>query len=81
MSDIPPEMASHAVEEGMYAVRLHGGPWDGREVGIRDPQARLIGVNGPRGRNHGVWITHLYQQRGGRYEFVSTHVASVAADC
>jgi hypothetical protein len=73
------EVASHTVREGMCAVRLHGGPWDGREVGVRDPEARQVIVNGPRHGDHSVWITHLYERRGGRYEFVETEVTPLSA--
>jgi hypothetical protein len=73
------EMASHTVQEGMHAVRLHGGPWDGKEVGVREPEARQVSVNGPRHGDHSVWITHLYERRGDRYEFVSTEVTPLSA--
>jgi hypothetical protein len=73
------EIASHIVGEGMHAVRLHGGPWDGQEVGVRDPTAREVVVNGPRHGDHSVWITHLYEWRGGRYEFVCTEVVVLSA--
>jgi hypothetical protein len=79
MAEIHPEIASHSVGEGMYAVRLHGGPWDGREVGVRAPGARWVQVNGPRHGNHRVWITHLYERRGGRYEFVVTEETPISA--
>jgi hypothetical protein len=72
MSDIHPEIASHDVVEGMSAVRLHGGPWDGKVVGVRVSRPPLVQVNGPRHGDHSVWIFHLYARRGDRYEFVST---------
>jgi hypothetical protein len=74
MSDIDPEIASHAVSDGMFAVRLHGGPWDGKVVGVRVAAPPLVQVNGPRYGVHSVWITHLYARRHDRYEFVSTEV-------
>jgi hypothetical protein len=74
MSDIHPEIASHVVGDGMFAVRLHDGPWDGKVVGVRVVAPPLVQVNGPRHGDHRVWITHLYERRGGRYEFVSTEV-------
>ena len=64
MAEIHREIASHTVREGMFAVRLHGGPWDGRVVGVDDPQARLVAVHGPRHGNHRVWITHVYERHG-----------------
>jgi hypothetical protein len=73
------EIASHTQQGGMFAVRLHGGPWDGKEVFVRDAEARLVQVNGPRHGDHTVWITHLYQLRGGRYEFVTTAVVPLSA--
>jgi hypothetical protein len=73
------EIASHTVLAGMFAVRLHGGPWDDKEVGVRDPKARRIVVNGPRHGNHTVWVTHLYELRGGRYEFVTTEITPLTA--
>jgi hypothetical protein len=79
MAEVYPEIASHAVGEGMFAVRLHGGPWDGKEVGVRDPQASFVRVNGPRHGNHRVWITHLYARRRDRYEFVSTEVVPISS--
>jgi hypothetical protein len=72
------EIASHTPREGMYAVALHGGPWDGKEVGVRDPRAPLVAVHGPRHGDHRVWITHLYELRGGRYEFVTTEVVPLS---
>jgi hypothetical protein len=73
------EIASHTVQEGMFTIRLHGGPWDGKEVGVRDPHAGLVQVNGPRHGVHSVWITHLYRLRNGRYQFVSTEVVPLSA--
>jgi hypothetical protein len=75
------EIASHEVREGMYAVRLHGGPWDGKEVGVRDPNALSVQVNGPRHGDHTVWITHLYERHGDCYEFVRSEVVPLSACC
>ena len=75
----PREIAAHAPRPALTAVRLFGGPWDGREVWVGDPRAELIQVNGPRDGDHRVWITHLYQRRGDRYEFVSTEVVPISA--
>jgi hypothetical protein len=63
----------------MFAVRLYGGPWDGKEVGVRNPHAPFVRVNGPRHGRHSVWITHLYQWREGRYEFVRTEEVPLSA--
>jgi hypothetical protein len=63
----------------MVPVRLHGGVWDGKEVYVCDAQAPLVRVNGPRSGQHRVWITHLYERRGDRYEFVSTEVIPLSA--
>ena len=41
---------------------------------MRDPEARLLQVNGPRHGDHSVWITHIYERREGRYEFVTREV-------
>ncbi len=79
MGPVYAEIASHWVQEGMYAVRLHGGPWDGKEVGVRDRDAVSLRVHGPRHGNHRVWITHLYRKRGEGYEFVSTEVVPLSA--
>jgi hypothetical protein len=73
------EIASHTVLDGMFAVRLCGGPWDGKEVGVRDPQATLVQVHGPRHGNHAVWITHFYEKRGDCYHFVTTEVTALSA--
>jgi hypothetical protein len=73
------EIASHTVRAGMVAVRLHGGPWDGKEVGVDDAQAPLVAVHGPRGGNHRVWITHVYEHRAGRYEYRDTEVVPLTA--
>lgn len=81
MAEVRPEIASHSPGEGMFAVRLHGGPWDGKEVGVRNPHAPLILVNGLRHGDHRVWITHLYERRGSRYEFVTTDFNSVQTIC
>jgi hypothetical protein len=84
MTEVHPEIACHTSQEGMYAVRLFGGPWDGKEVGVRKPDPPLVRVNGPRHGQHSVWITHLYQLRESRYEFVSTEVVPLSAwriDC
>ncbi len=58
-------------------VHLHSGPWDGKEVGVRDPRALVVQVNGPRHGNHWVWITHLYVRRGDPYEFRKTEVTEI----
>jgi hypothetical protein len=74
-----PDIASHTIQEGMHAVRLHGGPWDGKEVGVRDPYAVSILVYGPRHGDHRVWITHIYERREGRYQFVATETVPLKA--
>ena len=79
MSEVHAEIACHTPQEGMYAVRLFGGPWDGKEVGVRNPDPPFVRVNGPRHGRHSIWITHLYQRREGRYEFVSTEVVPLSA--
>jgi hypothetical protein len=79
MTEIHAEIAAHTPRAGMYAVRLFGGPWDGKEVGVHNPDAPFIQVNGPRRGKHSIWITHLYQRREGRYEFVSTEVVPLTA--
>jgi hypothetical protein len=73
------EMASHVVQEGMVAITLQGGPWNGKVVGVRDPDATLVIVNGPRHGNHTVWITHSYARRGDCYHFVSTEITPLSA--
>jgi hypothetical protein len=72
MNKVRAEIAAHTPTAGMTAVRLHGGPWGGKRVGVRDPRAAFIAVNGPRHGRHSVWITHYYERRGDRYEFVVT---------
>jgi hypothetical protein len=79
MPEVNAEIACHAPLAGMYAVLLKGGPWDGKEVGIRNPDAPYIQVYGPRHGQHTVWITHLYQRREGLYEFVRTEVVPLSA--
>jgi hypothetical protein len=79
MPDICPEIASHAVSQGMFAVRLHGGPWDGKVVGVRVAAPTLVQVNGPRHGDHRVWITHLYERKGDSYEYVFTEVTPLEA--
>jgi hypothetical protein len=79
MAEAPLEIACHTPEEGMAVLRLHGGPWDGKVVGVRNPDAPFVRVNGPRHGLHSVWITHLYQRRGDRYEFVRTQVIPISA--
>jgi len=79
MSYVSREVAAHIPHPGLVAVRLFGGPWDGREVWVRDPEARRIAVHGPRHGDHRVWITHTYERRGQRYEFVSTEVTPLSA--
>jgi hypothetical protein len=79
MGELHAEIASHTPREGMYTVRLHGGPWDGKEVGVRASNPPVIHVYGPRHGQHSVWITHLYQRLGDRYEFVRTEVFSLAS--
>jgi hypothetical protein len=79
MSDTHPEIASHVVGEGMFAVRLHGGPWDGKVVGVRVVAPPLVQVSGPRHGDHRVSITHFYARRGERHEFVSSEVTPLEA--
>jgi hypothetical protein len=79
MSAIHPEIACHTVRQGMFAVRLHSGPWDGKVVGVRVAAPPVVQVNGPRHGDHTVWITHLYARRGDRYEFVSTEMTPLEA--
>ncbi len=75
----PVEIASHIPQEGMTSIRLFGGPWDGKDVWVRDSGAKQILVNGPRHGDHAVWITHLYEQQGGRHEFVETEATPLSA--
>jgi hypothetical protein len=63
----------------MLPVRLHGGPWDGKEVWVRDVEANQVVVNGPRHGDHSVWIIHLYEWLGGRHVFVRTEVTPLSA--
>jgi hypothetical protein len=79
MIEVHAEIACHTRREGIPAVLLDGGPWDGKEVGVRDPNALLVEVNGPRHGEHTVWITHLYERRKDRYEFVRTEVVALSA--
>jgi hypothetical protein len=74
MTEERAEIAAHVPRPGMAAVRLFGGPWDGKEIGVHNPQARIIKVNGPRNGNHRVWITHLYVLKDGRLEFARTDI-------
>jgi len=67
MDEVYAEVACHIPQEGMYVVRLHGGPWDGKEVGVRNPDPPFVRVNGPRHGQHSIWVTHLYERRGDRY--------------
>jgi uncharacterized protein (TIGR02996 family) len=73
------EIASHTQQEGMFAIRLHGGPWNSKQVWVRNPQARRVQVSGPRHGDHSVWITYLYEWHGDRYEFVYTEVTPLSA--
>jgi hypothetical protein len=71
------EVAAHTPRPGLLAVRLFGGPWDGREVWVSNPQAQRVLVNGPRHGDHRVWITHVYERRGDHYEFVTTEIVPI----
>jgi hypothetical protein len=73
------EIASHILRAEMVPIRLHGGPWEGREVWVRNPEASQVQVNGPRHGNHTVWIVHLYERRQGRYEYLRTEVTPLSA--
>ena len=53
-------------------------PWPVRLLQVT-PVTREVQVNGPRNGRHYVWITHLYERRGDRYEFVKTEETSVSA--
>jgi hypothetical protein len=79
MSDIRREIAAHVLRDGLFAVRLHGGPWDGKEVGVHNPQAPVIAVHGPRNGNHRIWITHVYARRGEPYEYLKTETSEITA--
>jgi hypothetical protein len=73
------EIAAHIHRPGLTAVRLSGGPWDGRDVWVSDPQAALVIVHGPRHGDHRVWISHLYERHDQRYEFVTTEIVPITA--
>jgi|SRR5579884_4115763 len=73
------EIASQVPQQGLFPVRLLGGPWDGQDIYVRDVQAPLLQVNGPRRGLHSVWIAHLYERRGQRYEYVRTEVTPLSA--
>jgi hypothetical protein len=79
MTNIRSEIASQVPQEGLSPVRLHGGPWDGKDVYVRATHLPFIQVNGPRHGQHAVWITHLYELRGTRWEYVSTDVVPLSA--
>ena len=76
---VHPVIASHVPQEGTSPVRLHGGPWDGKDVHVRDSRAALVQVNGPRNGRHYVWITQVYEWREERYEFVKTEETAISA--
>jgi hypothetical protein len=73
------EIAAHHPRPGFTAVALFGGPWDGQIAGVQNPDAPVVGINGPRYGNHGVWITHRYKRSGERYEYVGTDVMGMAS--
>lgn len=79
MAEVHAEIASHTPQEGMFSVRLYGGPWDGKAVGVRVADPPFVRVNGPRHGQHSIWVTHLYQRRGDCYDFVSTEVDQISA--
>ena len=79
MADIHVQIASHVPREGLVPIRLHGGPWNGKDVYVADAQADFVRVNGPRHGQHSVWITHLYQRSEGRLEYVSTEITPLSA--
>lgn len=81
MTNVRVEIACHIPREGMTPLRLHGGPWDDKVVGVRTHDAPFVQVNGPRHGRHYIWITHLYERRGDRYEFVETQVTPIAEVC
>ena len=68
------EIAAHVPTRGMKEIRLHGGPWNDRVVGVRSKGSQWIKVNGPRNGDHRVWIVHYYELRESRYEFDRTEV-------
>lgn len=77
MPDPHVEVASHTPRPGRTGVRLYGGPWDGAEVGVRNPMAELIQVNGPRDGNHRVWVSHYYAFTVDRFVFLRTEVTRI----
>jgi hypothetical protein len=79
MADIYAQIASHVPQEGLLPVRLHAGPWDGKDVYVANPQATFLRVNGPRHGQHSVWITHLYERRDLQWEYVSTEETPLSA--
>src|SRR5688572_27400267 len=72
-------VASYEPREGWAAVRLRGGPWDGGQVWVSDSSAGRVGVKGPRHGDHRTHVTHLYELRGGNWEFVGTEVVPLSA--
>jgi hypothetical protein len=79
MSEYNRGFGYHTVYEGLYAIRLNGGPWDGQYVGIMDPHDRQIVVNGPRNGDHRIWIRNVYSRREDRWEFVETETTYITA--
>jgi hypothetical protein len=65
MPEVHAEIACHIPQWAMYEVRLYGGPWDGKVVGVPAPGPSFVLVNGPRHGRHSVWITRLHQRREG----------------
>lgn len=78
MPDVHPEAACHTAD-GLHPILLQGGPWDGKVVGVRVENPPLVRVHGPRHGDHTVWISHLYESRGGRYEYASTEEEPLSA--
>ncbi len=72
MTERRAEAASWGPIEGRTAVRLYGGPWDGKDVWVINPGVPYVRVNGPRHGDHSAWISHLYRRVAGRYEYVET---------
>jgi hypothetical protein len=78
MVNIHPEAACHS-PDGLHPILLHGGPWDGQVVGVRVRNPHLVRIHGPRHGQLTIWISHLYELREGRYEFVVTEEEPLSA--
>jgi hypothetical protein len=81
MDEESPQFARYSPGPGTVAVTLLDGPLCGMTVHVPPTLPRLVNVNGMRGGNHTVWVTHTYHRTDAGYLHLRSAVDFIGSSC